>query len=229
MPPESGVQMLNFDLIRDHSDLIGDSRFQSSWSSSQWAGSNLLDRIVRGLYFWIINFGNSIGQLWRLTSSVMNNVGSCLQTVCGKWQVVLWARCQVEHWGKVEKWKWQMTYSHICNWTWHTQALFKSWHLIVASVCTNWWEGATSFTVKAKGSSSTRPWPTFSFLDLTFSDFNKINIYTMRPSRNNIRAIGHQASQVPQLTFTEDKHLAFWEDTVKSPEFPSNTKLYIQL
>ena len=36
----------------------------------------------------------------------MSNVGSCLQTVRGKSQVVLWARCQVEHWGKVEKWKW---------------------------------------------------------------------------------------------------------------------------
>ena len=31
--------------------------FWSSWSSSQWAGSNLLDRTFRGLYFWIINFG----------------------------------------------------------------------------------------------------------------------------------------------------------------------------
>ena len=44
------------------------SAFWSSWSFSQWAGSNSLDRIVRGLYFWIINFGNSIGQLCPLSS-----------------------------------------------------------------------------------------------------------------------------------------------------------------
>ena len=32
-----------------------------------WAGSIFLDRIVRGLYFWIVNFGHSIGQLWKQT------------------------------------------------------------------------------------------------------------------------------------------------------------------
>ena len=43
----------------------------SSWSlmgHESWAGNNSLDRIVRGLYIWIVNFGNSIGQLCPLSS-----------------------------------------------------------------------------------------------------------------------------------------------------------------
>ena len=35
---------------------------------------NLLDRIVRGLYFWINNFGNSIGQLCLLSSHQSNSL-----------------------------------------------------------------------------------------------------------------------------------------------------------
>ena len=53
------------------------SSYQSSWSSSQWAGSNLLDRIVRGLYFWIISFWLSSAykyKPWRESQSQSGNL-----------------------------------------------------------------------------------------------------------------------------------------------------------
>ena len=41
-----------------------------------WAGSNSLDRIVRGLYIWIVNFGNSIGQRCPLSNGIgLNKLG----------------------------------------------------------------------------------------------------------------------------------------------------------
>ena len=67
----------------------------SSSSASSASGSSSSADI------WLL----TIGQVLQI-SHFMSNVGSCLQTVRGKSQVVLWARCQVEHWGKVEKWKW---------------------------------------------------------------------------------------------------------------------------
>ena len=63
--PSSPKERLCNWVNRDYKDM---KSWQSSWSSSQWAGSSLLDRIVRGLYFWINNFGNSIGQLCPLSS-----------------------------------------------------------------------------------------------------------------------------------------------------------------